>query len=428
LEIIVGHDESSNTDAWKDDAMVKTKLNVKLCRWNIYGCKYNFSAGQDHEDRCAYRPERMEIDTLWRELVNRVTRQNTMNLLAAVGPRARDLKPVEFLPVRPRQSPIQNIPYYMDLSSWWTRGSPDPATVQQSLLPSLRRALGIEQARCLVQQLEATSRHGPEDVVRFLNLPSPPKMLKKLGLQIPEWVRLPLESCLWNITPKYAYTDLHTDRGLDTIAFQVGGRKIWLLYEPEPEVTSEYKVLQRQSAFFEEWARRLQQASTPNGSESASTFLEIAAPTMRRPYIAVTEGQQALYIPAGWKHAVFTIQSGLLGGYSFCTDQHIDQHVNTLLCELHAATRLSDAKDFSARTDHLNPELWADLSGSLAYVLVHLAEVLAMKNSPYVRQAKAHWHRLHQFLQCFVPSLLTKHAVAVKKCLSLTEKQAGKPK
>jgi hypothetical protein len=39
----------------------------------------------------------------------------------------------------------------------------------------------------------------------------------------------PIDQCLWNITPKHAYTDLHTDRGLDTVTFLVGGRKIWIL-------------------------------------------------------------------------------------------------------------------------------------------------------------------------------------------------------
>jgi hypothetical protein len=49
-----------------------------------------------------------------------------------------------------------------------------------------------------------------------------PELLVHWTLRKPVVVIL-LPIVLWNVTPRYAFTDLHTDRGLDTVAFQIGG-------------------------------------------------------------------------------------------------------------------------------------------------------------------------------------------------------------
>jgi hypothetical protein len=401
--------------------MTDSKPLPKPCRFHIYGCNYRLPPGHTHEDVCHYRPRYIESDPLWRELVHRVDRQHSIDIIRALGPWAREIRPVSFM--QSDSPPIQDVPYYLDVSSWWSKGIPDVEAVQQGLLPALRRALGVQNAQLLVNQMGLQSTHTPEQVVRYLNLKSPRRMLQKFGFDIPAWIAVQIDECLWNATPRFSFTDLHTDRGLDTIAFQVGGRKIWLLYEPDPPVTAQNKVLERQSAYFEAWAKRFQEATT--GSEnSPTTFLEQTGPTMRRPYIAVTEAYQALFIPAGWKHAVFTLQSGYLGGFSFCTHQHLDQHVNTLLCELHAAMRLVNPEKYTARTDHLLPELWADLSGSLGYVMVHIHEVLLLPGSSIGTQAADLWRRLHCFLKSFAPALMAKHARMVNKCNKILHRDA----
>jgi hypothetical protein len=100
---------------------------------------------------------------------------------------------------------------------------------------------------------------------------------------------------------------------------------------------------------------------------NTATFLEATGPNLRRPYIteegivegwlrdplqihkvakdAVMEDQRGQFAPAGWKHPVFTLESGYLVGYSFCTHERLQQHVNILLCELHAAIRCTNQSE-----------------------------------------------------------------------------------
>jgi hypothetical protein len=354
----------------------------------------------------------IECDSAWRELVNRTARQHTIDVVSALGVWARELQPVSFL--SPDESPIQDIPYSLDVSSWWTKGTPDVDAVQVDLGAALRRSLGAGDTQYLLNQMRPSSDHTPEQVVRYLNLKSPRRMLQKFGFEVPPWIRQEADACLWNVTPRYAFTDLHTDRGLDTIAFQVGGRKIWLLYEPDPPVTAGNKVLERQSSYYNGWAHRVQEATSGDMSDSISLFEQLG-PAMRRPFIAITEGQQGLYIPAGWKHAVFTIESGYLGGYSFYTHEHIREHVNTLLCEMHAAQQLVNPGQHTASTDHFHPELWAELDESLPCVLEHLHAVLGLA----VPEAQDLLRGLQGFLERFTPALNRKHSRIINKCKNL---------
>jgi hypothetical protein len=264
-----------------------------------------------------------------------------------------------------------------------------------------------------------------------LNVATPRNVVKKLGLKVPEWVRLPAEHILWNITPKNAYTDLHTDRGLDTVTFQVGGRKIWILYEPDPPASESNHVLQRQSKFFNLWAEHFAEAAGATAGTTSShsmtrSLLEIVGPELRRPYIAVTENQQGLFVPAGWRHAVFTMESGLLGGYSFCTHKHLDEHVKTLLCEMTAAISHQSRREFDAKSDHLLPDLWQDLNQSFAYVLVHFTEIWEAKSIEYTPAADQLWQQLNDFVEHRLPAMKAENGAAIKKCMKL--RQALKPR
>jgi hypothetical protein len=404
-----------------------------LCRWHIYGCKHRYTADRNHEEICSLRPRNPGGEPLWRELFERLHQDPVpkLDIMAALGPWARDIKAVQFLP--PGQTPIQDIPYYVDVSSWWSRGIPKKQTLEDAMLPSLKRRLGADCCRRLMEQMEPESKHLPAEALRVLNHQAPRYILRKLGLQVPQWVPLAMEQCLWNVTPKHAYTDLHTDRGLDTVTFQVGGRKIWILYEPDPPVSMTNKVLERQSRFFLQWAQHFDDAyrglddaamDEKTGTvldEKMSTFLGTAGPKLRRPFIAVTEGQQGLFVPAGWKHAVFTLEGGYLAGYSFCTHEHVEQHVNTLICELQASMAFRNSTEYSAKTDHLLPDLWEDLNQSLSYVLLHMIQIWESN----VRDSKAVvdelWIKLGDFLENGLPEMKDKNRAAIKKCIKLAK-------
>jgi hypothetical protein len=401
----------------------KYKAAPIQCKWYIYGCKHQITTDIHHQEICTRRPRDPGGEPLWRELVTRLhmDARPTIDIMAALGPWARDIKPIAFLSAG--QTPIQDFPYYLDVSSWWSDGMPKIDALQAALLPSLKRHLGAVQCRRLMEQLNPESTHLPTETLRILNHPSPRHMLRNLGFQVPKWVPLPMEQCLWNVTPKHAYTDLHTDRGLDTVTFQVGGRKLWLLYEPDPPVQTSNKVLQRQSKFFQQWARHFGAAFTPSEDPAMASknLLEIVGPTLRRPYLAVTEEQQGLFVPAGWKHAVFTLESGYLAGYSFCTHEHLEQHVTTLLCELEASLAYQNTTQHGHNTDYLLPELWEELNQSLAYVLLHLTEILQSKMAALIPAAKQLWQQLKDFLESCLPAMKAKNGAAIKKCIRLAK-------
>jgi hypothetical protein len=392
------------------------------CRWYIYGCTCRFTTGKTHEDICSYRPTHTAGEPLWRELVNHVRRDPSpiMDLVAVLRPWARQMKGVTYLAAG--ESPIQDFPYYIDISAWWTGGIPDTQSVYQALLPTLKRQLGDQQCQLLLDQLHPESSHASAETLRLLNVATPRNMVKNLGLQVPEWVRLPAEHILWNVTPKDAYTDLHTDRGLDTVTFQVGGRKIWILYEPDPPASESNQVLNRQSKFFQMWAQHFAEAS---GAIPGRSLLEIIGPELRRPYIAVTERQQGLFVPAGWRHAVFTLESGLLGGYSFYSHQHIEEHVKTLICEMDASTLHQNVHKYGAKTDHLLPDLWQDLNESFACVLLHFIEIWEAKILEYTSAADQLWQKLNHLVEQRLPAMKAKNGAAIKKCIKL--RQAHNP-
>jgi hypothetical protein len=393
----------------------KAKVVPTLCRWHIYGCEYSYTTDKNHEVICSRRPTHAGADRPWRELVSHVlTDPNpVVDILAALGPWARDLTPVSVL--SPNKRPIQDIPYYVDVSSWWSHGAPTPQTLEKWLLPSLKRQLGLDQCKLLIAQMDRDSAHNARDTVRVLNHASPRNLMKTMGLKLPDWVKLPIDHCVWNITPKKAFTDLHTDRGLDTITFQVGGRKIWLLYEPDPAPTSSNKVEQREAMFFNLWAQHFEDATLPPGASAndSGTFLEIAGPRLRRGYIAVTEGNQALFVPAGWKHAVFTLESGYLAGWSFGTNEHLKQQIQTILGELEAAVAFRKPDQYGPKTDNLLPDLWQDLNKSLSYVLHQITEIWEPHNTQHMLTAEELWPKLIISLNR-LPALKAKNGPAIR--------------
>jgi hypothetical protein len=391
----------------------KPKALPTLCRWHIYGCEYHYTTDKAHEDICLRRPIDAGADILWRELVTHVESDANpiIDIRASLGPWARELKHVRVL--SPGKTPIQDIPYYLDVSSWWLRGVPKPETLDRGLLPSLKRQLGPAQYQLLIAQMDPASHHSAGATVRVLNHSSPRNLLKTMGLQLPAWVQLPIDQCLWNVTPKNAFTDLHTDRGLDTVTLPVGGRKIWVLYEPDPAPTATNKVLQRDSTFYQQWADHIDGAARASEDQS-KTFLEIAGPRLRRPYIAVTEGKQGLFVPAGWKHAVFTLETGYLAGWSFGTNEHLKQQIQTILGEMQAAVVYSKPEQYGQKTDYLSPDLWNKLNESLAYVLNKMAEI---RKSHHISSVEL-WLRMIDLLDR-LPALKAKNGPAIKNYTKL---------
>jgi hypothetical protein len=62
-------------------------------------------------------------------------------------------------------------------------------------------------------------------------------------------------------------------------------------------------------------------------------FLPLEAGGMSNPYIAFTDHNRGIYVPAGWFHLVYTLRGGYLGGRSFLSRELLDESCSALLDE-----------------------------------------------------------------------------------------------
>ncbi|KAF8538779.1 hypothetical protein BDD12DRAFT_884137 [Trichophaea hybrida] len=366
------------------------------CRWAITGCPIVENEGffQQHEPNCRYRaidPENPALP-LWTDLVNYFRHSNTtsglVDRLASIRNIGKHLTLVQ-LP-EPRTT-ICNHPYTIPASAWCKKEVPTATSVKQPLAKQLREELGDAAAHRLLSQMEPSSEHAPGEVLKYLNLKCPKKIIRDHGIRVPKWVTI--EDCMWNITPKHAFTDMHQDLGLDTVCFPAGGRKIWLFWKPEEDTAPQSGGGKRMNAFYDEWARVLagegavdaaddvneadrdmdtddgrdeddgeEATDTPVQFGAGESILEHLAGGFKEVWIGETTGEMGLYSPAGWQHAVFTVEGGYLWGYSFFSHQHVGAHIGNFLGECNAALRISSS---SNREDGIPKPVWAEIHTNL---------------------------------------------------------------
>jgi hypothetical protein len=198
-----------------------------------------------------------------------------------------------------------------------------------SLLSTVMRKHAGEGYGTFIAQMSPESRHHPRDTVRCLDmLPNNrahTKFTKAYPYKFPDWLSgyvLP-EQVTWNATPRGNFSDIHIDEGLSVVSWPVGGMKIWLMWTPptESDETSKAKLRQR------DFHKGLVEAQMAYSADSVPLFKICAESSWllrggkAKIYIACTDGSEgnarALYIPPGWKHVVYTLESGYLGGATF---------------------------------------------------------------------------------------------------------------
>ena len=150
----------------------------------------------------------------------------------------------------------------------------------------------------------------------------------------PDWmepedlVHNPVTGGTWNITPAKTFTDLHTDDGGDTTSWPVGGCKIWLFWPPnweDGEGKHHWKVW-TDIETHPELAKPVH--------EPESTMFEKNSNMLWGTRMAITEGNdRALFIPAGWRHVVYTLEGGYLGGLIAAPEHKITRVVGLLARE-----------------------------------------------------------------------------------------------
>ncbi|KAI9884407.1 MAG: Transcription factor Sox-2 [Watsoniomyces obsoletus] len=103
-----------------------------------------------------------------------------------------------------------------------------------------------------------------------------------------------------NITPKYAFVDVHIDHGMEAISICVGRcRKVWFLWPPTTDNLKEMERLDHRDP------DRLIRSYLDDG------------------ILLQTDKSTGIHVPSGWLHATFTIEGGFLVGITPVTAESI---------------------------------------------------------------------------------------------------------
>ncbi|KAA8898631.1 hypothetical protein FN846DRAFT_205760 [Sphaerosporella brunnea] len=110
----------------------------------------------------------------------------------------------------------------------------------------------------------------------------------------------------------------------------------WALWRRAVGYSASYPA----SPLASEWARR---THTPNQlpvpEADTGDWFVLLAPNLRNPAVTANNGP-ALWIPAGWKHVVSTVNDSYLAGFTFAPKAHIAMLVRAALGECKAAAEL----------------------------------------------------------------------------------------
>lgn len=354
------------------------------CWGSVYGCR---RPETKHECCNKKRLEGTQQDLLWRRLYKylRDVRQtedkvddDEGTMVGSVLPHplpilkgtVYHLKPVVQAPDLDHAD--FTLPFAFDSSNRWMNGAPTLEQVDRYLKAPIRaRGMSVGDMGILFAQLRAERQEGKpshrfHEVKRAVDVPLPKRMRAEHPFRLPSIFVPESTEFTCNATPRHSYADIHADEGCGVLAWPLGSVKIWLAFQPE---TLEEKAMKRDDRFFgallEKMIResgeeapeksRLEVASEAveqrasqgfhrlmgypqhivrgEGSETVSQFEQACSSTFPNSvYIACTEGDTALFLPPGWKHVVYTLRGGYLGGATYVPlSEHLIAHAAGLM-------------------------------------------------------------------------------------------------
>jgi len=354
------------------------------CWGSVYGCR---RPEMNHECCNKQRLEGTQQDLLWRRLYKylRDVRQTEDKVDDAEGTMVASVLPHP-LPILKGtvyhlQPVVQapdldhadfTLPFAFDSSNRWINGAPTLEQVDGYLKAPIRaRGMSVGDIGILFAQLRAERQEGKpshrfHEVKRAVDVPLPKRMRAKHPFRLPSIFVPESTEFTCNATPRHSYADIHADEGCGVLAWPLGSVKIWLAFQPE---TLEEKAMKRDDRFFGALLEKMiresgeeapekprlgvaseaveQRASQGfhrfkgypqhivrgEGSETVSQFEQAGSSTFPNSvYIACTEGDTALFLPPGWKHVVYTLRGGYLGGATYVPlSEHLIAHAAGLM-------------------------------------------------------------------------------------------------
>ncbi|KAA8896898.1 hypothetical protein FN846DRAFT_993479 [Sphaerosporella brunnea] len=346
---------SDNTKArpksnMSDNAKAGPKPKLRPCPFKYLGCKkrlHQHSVNR-HARTCTCQPP-PHIAAIWKELTGHCQDNHGFEMKLALK-HWRQLKlPEEHTDL----SVVPNEPVYIDM---WPEELPSPAKVLQDMQATVNRALDtlrdensgtrFEELQklndMLFEQMANGSKHLPKAMLRRLAVKAPTNMLSKYKLTVPPALeKMGVKRSLFNvnITHKFSITDIHLDSGCVALCVPLSGEKIVLLFKPEPPATNQNSVGARSKAWYDTWVARSVAGERKEDVSPADCewFLSLAG-QLEHPYIAKLSSteRKTLWIPAAWKHIVFTLSPSFLGGFTFVPQEHLNEMVYQIRCECQA--------------------------------------------------------------------------------------------
>ncbi|KAF8533619.1 hypothetical protein BDD12DRAFT_945731 [Trichophaea hybrida] len=241
---------------------------------------------------------------------------------------------------------LDTTPFTFSTSSLWSKsGKPSLSTVKTHLKQDACGMVHEKTFDKMFDQLADPMHCNPADTVSLLEVESTETWLANA----PQWLKREQtwpkatagRASKWSVTPKGTFTDVHVDRGFLAVVVPERGRKIWILWKPErPFYDKQRKrneiVRKRQEkrrvAFYSATNVKI----NGNLDNSHQSIFQTQAKTFQHPFITATGGDEniGLFVPEGWRHCVFTVRSGILGGWIVANVLHLSYAIETLLFEL----------------------------------------------------------------------------------------------
>ncbi|KAF8538248.1 hypothetical protein BDD12DRAFT_910913 [Trichophaea hybrida] len=361
------------------------------CQGTPYGCRIT---QRGHTCKLLPQtPKQTPQDILWRRLYHYIAeasedaeRRSTRaepNTEGGVLPhplqvlkrRALNLLDVPFFEQIPedRTDAAYNLPFTFNTDKCWTKLRPTHEQIDGYLSNAIEKDMGTVRSRVMYQQLaldrdsdpysQPKPVHGFWEVERCIDLIPPKTMHINHPFTLPDWMTAGIDHYTYNVTPRHSFADLHADEGCGVLAWPLGSVKIWITFGPEKRITgnSGNRSLERDDMFFgslldtmmresgiidansepeqisPRWPSHLIYGDSPN----AVSQFSLAGPNLpHNIYIACTEDNKGLYLPPGWKHVMYTLRGGYIGGLTFVPKpEHLLSHASGMMRALNLSTK-----------------------------------------------------------------------------------------
>lgn len=402
------------------------KAKLRPCPFKYLGCKKRMAQNsvKRHARKCTHRPTQLaeEVQPIWKELTLHCKEKHGLDMGLAL----RHWKQLKLPEEHTDLSVVPSEPVYIDL---WPQKLPSHSEVLNDMQATVNTAMdelrrdnpgelftALQKMNdTLFNQMAEGSTHPPEATLRRLAVKPPTDMLSKYEFTIPpalEAMGVKDSQFDVDITPAFSITDIHLHPGGDALCLPMSGQKIVLLFKPEPPATEKNSVEAREKAWYDAWvARSVAGEREDDVSPPNCEWFQSLAGQLKHPYIAKLSSTQnkTLWIPAGWRHIVFTVSASFLGSFTFVPSPHLEKMVSQIVSECQAAAR------WEANNDDVLPEvLLEELHGKLDAAMQAIKT--SLQDPDRHEDAKALFQKLHDNLS---PKLLEPVKIVDSECQRL---------